>query len=252
MDKGKVSVIIPVYNAEKFLSQTIQSILNQTYENYEIILIDDCSTDNSKNIIEEFICKDSRIKLYELDNNSGAAVSRNKGLKVSEGQYIAFIDSDDLWKENKLEKQIKFMEQNNFGFTFTNYEMISENGEVLKASMKIPNKLDYKMLLKNTAIACSSVIIDRSIIGEFTMPNVRKGQDTATWLKILRHYQFAMLLDEVLGSYRLVENSISANKFGAIKRTWNTYRNIEKLSFIRASYYFLNYIFNAIVRRFFS
>lgn len=248
MNKPKVSVITPVYNAEKYLSETIESVLKQTYKSFEYLLIDDCSTDNSASIIKEFEEKDSRVRYIKLSENSGAAVARNRGLEEAKGRYIAFVDSDDKWYPEKLERQLDFMENNHKAFTYTNYEHITEEGEVL-SSPKLPDKLNYSGLLKNTAIACSTVVIDRQIIGDFRMPLVRKGQDTATWLQILRNHDYAYLVDEILNQYRGREGSLSSNKVGALKRTWNTYRNLEKLPLYKAVYYFSFYIWNAIKRR---
>lgn len=249
MSKPEVSVITPVYNAENFLSETIESVLSQTYKSFEYLLIDDCSTDNSASLIKEYAESDSRIKYIKLSENSGAAVARNTGLENAEGRYIAFIDSDDMWYPEKLEKQLKFMKENKKAFTYTKYERITEeNGEVIGAP-DFPKKLNYSGLLKNTAIACSTVVIDRQEIGDFRMPLVRKGQDTATWLKILKEHDYAYLLDEVLNQYRAREGSLSSDKFSALKRTWNTYRNIEQLPLYKALYYFSFYVGNAIKRR---
>lgn len=248
MNKPKVSVITPVYNAEKYLSETIESVLKQTYKSFEYLLIDDCSTDNSASIIKEFEEKDSRVRYIKLSENSGAAVARNRGLEEAKGRYIAFVDSDDKWYPEKLERQLDFMENNHKAFTYTNYEHITEEGEVL-SSPKLPDKLNYSGLLKNTAIACSTVVIDRQIIGDFRMPLVRKGQDTATWLQILRNHDYAYLVDEILNQYRGREGSLSSNKVGALKRTWNTYRNLEKLPLHKAIYYFSFYMLNAVKRR---
>ncbi len=248
MYNPKVSVITPVYNAEEFLSETIESVLNQTYENFEFLLIDDCSTDSSAEMIREFAEKDYRVKYIRLKENSGAAVARNKGLEKAQGRFIAFVDSDDKWYPQKLSKQLAFMEKNGKAFTYTKYERITEEGEVFGAP-SFPKRLNYSGLLKNTAIACSTVVIDREIIGDFRMPLVRKGQDTATWLKILKNHEYAYLVDEVLNQYRSREGSLSSDKFGALKRTWNTYRNIEKLPLHKAAYYFVFYIGNAIKRR---
>lgn len=246
--KPEVSVITPVYNAEDFLSETIESVLNQTYESFEYLLVDDCSTDNSASLIKEFAKKDSRIKYIKLPENSGAAVARNTGLEEAKGRFIAFVDSDDKWYPEKLERQLDFMVTNDKPFTYTNYEHISEEGEIL-SSPKLPEKLDYSGLLKNTAIACSTVVIDRKVIGDFRMPLVRKGQDTATWLKILRNHDYAYLVDDVLNQYRGREGSLSSNKLSALKRTWNTYRNLEKLPLHKALYYFVFYVGNAVKRR---
>lgn len=249
MQKDLVSIITPVYNAERFIEETILSIKEQQYELFELLLIDDHSTDNSLEIISKHSREDSRIKILQTPHNSGAAVARNVGLKNAKGQYVAFVDSDDKWKKNKLEEQIRTMKQNHYGFTYTNFEMVSEVNEVIKEKVVLPEKLNYSALLKNTAIACSTVIIDKAVFGDFRMPEVRKGQDTATWLMLLRSGESAYLVDKVLGSYRIVKGSISSNKIQALKRTWNTYRNLEKLPLPKAIYYFTCYSWNAFKRR---
>lgn len=243
-----VSIITPVYNAESFIADTIDSVINQTYKNFEMILVDDCSTDNSKLVIDKY-SSDSRIKYVKLSENSGAAVARNKGIELATGRYISFIDSDDVWHKDKVKKQICFMSDNNYGFTYTNFEFMDEKGELKKSSPKLPKKLNYAGLLKNTAIACSTVCIDRELVGDFRMPLVRKGQDTATWLQILRNYPAAYLLDEPLNRYRIRTGSLSDNKIQALKRTWNTYYRLEKLPFLKAVYYFCHYVINSILRR---
>lgn len=249
MIENLVSVITPVYNSEKYIEKTILSVLNQTYKNLEIILVDDCSSDNSKEIISHLQKNDERVKYVKLDKNSGAAVARNTGLGAANGQFIAFIDSDDIWKEEKLEQQLAFMKNKKASFTYTAYETLTEDGAVQNSHIHVPTKINYPSLLKNTAIACSTVIIDKKIVGDFRMPLVRKGQDTATWLQILKKIDYAYGYDKVLSSYRKVAGSISSNKIAALKRTWNTYYNIEKLPFLKAVYYFSFYTFNAIKKR---
>lgn len=249
MIENLVSVITPVYNSENYIEKTISSVLNQTYKNLEIILVDDCSTDRSKEVIKDIEKNDTRVKYVRLEKNSGAAVARNKGLETAKGQYVAFIDSDDVWKEAKLSKQLEFMKKQGAAFTYTAYETLTEEGNILNQHVHVPEKMDYSSLLKNTAIACSTVIIDKKVTGDFYMPLVRKGQDTATWLQLLKRIDYAYGYDEVLSSYRKVAGSISSNKIEALKRTWNTYYNIEKLPFYKAAYYFLFYTFNAIKKR---
>lgn len=249
MQRDLVSIITPVYNAERFINETVQSIIEQKYENFELLLIDDYSTDHSLAIMNSFAEVDSRIKVLQTPFNSGAAVARNVGLENARGQYVAFVDSDDKWKKNKLKEQIEAMKKNNYNFTYTNFEIVSETNELIKEKVDLPEKLDYRALLKNTAIACSTVVIDRSVFGDFKMPVVRKGQDTATWLMLLRDGETAHLVNKVLGSYRIVKGSISSNKLQALKRTWNTYRNLEKLPLHLAIYYFISYSWNAFKRR---
>ena len=249
MNEPLVSIITPVYNAERFLSDTIKSVQNQTYKNWEILLIDDCSKDNSAQIIKEFQKYDNRIKYIKLKKNSGASVSRNEGIRNAKGRFIAFVDSDDIWKPEKLEVQVKYMLENNLGFTFTSYRYMKEDGELTNKVAKAPSKINYNGLLKNTIIGCSTVVIDTDIVEYFEMPLVRRGQDTATWLQILRKEKYAYGIDKDLVDYRLVGESLSSNKIIALKRTWNTYRNVEKLGLIKSSYVFCFYVFNAIKKR---
>ena len=249
MNEPLVSIITPVYNAGRFLSDTIKSVQNQTYKNWEMLLVDDCSKDNSAQIIKEFQKYDDRIKYIKLEKNSGASVSRNTGIKNAKGRFIAFVDSDDIWKPEKLEVQVKYMLENNLGFTFTSYRYMKEDGELTNKVAKAPSKINYNGLLKNTIIGCSTVVIDTDIVEYFEMPLVRRGQDTATWLQILRKEKYAYGIDKDLVYYRLVGESLSSNKIIALKRTWNTYRNVEKLGLIKSAYVFCFYVFNAIKKR---
>ena len=249
MQDNLVSIITPIYNAECFISDTIKSVESQTYQKWEMILVDDCSSDSSKTVIEAYAKEDARIKCLALPENSGAAIARNKGILRARGRFIAFIDSDDQWDSEKLARQLAFMKENQASFTFTAYEMVNEKGERLNKIVKVPQTINYEQLLKNTIIGCSTVIIDRQMIGDFSMPLVRKGQDTATWLSILRADHVAHGLNEVLAQYRVVSGSISSSKISALKRTWHTYRKIEKLNLVKCTYVFIFYIFNALKKR---
>ena len=249
MSEYLVSIVTPVYNSEKFISETIDSIQNQTYKHWELILVDDCSSDNSYDIISEYIKYDKRIRYIKLEKNSGAAVSRNTGIKNARGRFIAFLDSDDIWLPEKLEKQLKYMLDKKIGFTFTSYRYMKEDGTKTNKVAKAPYKINYNGLLKNTIIGCSTVVLDRQIVGDFLMPLVRKGQDTATWLMILRNQKYAYGIEEILVDYRLVGNSLSSNKIKALKRTWNIYRSVEKINVFKSTYVFCFYVFNAIKKR---
>lgn len=246
-----VSIIVPVYNSEKFINDTIQTVKEQMYKNWELLLINDCSTDNSENIIKKYVKEDNRIKLINLEKNSGAAIARNTGIESAKGNYIAFLDADDLWKNEKLEKQIKFMEENNYDFTFTGYEFADESGNKLDKIVNVPRQLNYKQALKNTTIFTSTVIFNADNLGKdlISMPNVRRGQDTATWWKVLKTGIIAYGLNETLSLYRRSSNTLSSNKMKALKRTWNLYRNVEKLPLFTSLYNFCWYCFNAVKRR---
>ncbi|MGM0837625.1 MAG: teichuronic acid biosynthesis protein TuaG [Bacillota bacterium] len=248
-DEPLVSVITPVYNAAKFIGKSIESVMDQTYQNWEMILVDDMSTDQSIQIINEYMLKDQRIKLIQLTENSGAAVARNTALDAADGRYIAFLDSDDLWKPSKLEKQLAFMKENQYAFTFTAYELMDQDGTILDKTISMPDSIDYKGLLKNTIIGCLTVILDREQVGNVQMPNIRTRQDFALWLSILKKGHRAYAFHEPLSIYRIVEGSISSNKLQAAKRNWYVYRRIEKLNLIYASWCFVNYAYTAIKKR---
>lgn len=249
MNEDLVSIIVPVYNAEKYIQDTIKTVEEQTYENWELLLVNDCSNDKSEEIIKSQ--KNEKIKLINLEKNSGAAIARNTGIKNAKGKYIAFLDADDLWDKQKLEKQIKFMKENGYEFTFTGYEFADENGKGNGKVVNVPEKINYKQALKNTTIWTSTVIFNVDKLGKdlISMPNVRRGQDTATWWKVLKTGVIAYGLDECLSFYRRSNNTLSSNKIKALKRTWNLYRNVEKLSLFASLYNFCWYCFNAVKRR---
>jgi len=249
MNEYLVSIVTPVYNSARFISDTIDSIQSQTYKNWELLLIDDCSSDNSYEIIKSYMKDDNRIKYIKLEKNSGAAISRNTGIKNAKGRFIAFVDSDDLWKSRKLEVQVNYMLKHKIAFSFTSYRYIKEDGTSTNKIAKAPKKINYNGLLKNTIIGCSTVLIDKDIMGDFRMPLVRRGQDTATWLQLLKKEKYAYGIEDALVDYRLVGNSISSNKIKALKRTWNTYRNVENLGILKSCYVFCFYVFNAIKKR---
>lgn len=246
-----VSIIVPVYNSERFINDTIRTVQEQTYGNWELILVNDCSTDNSISIIEKYTKEDNRIKLINLECNSGAAIARNTGIEQATGRYIAFLDADDLWMKDKLEKQIEFMKKNECAFSFTDYEFADENGKKTGKIVNVPKELTYKQALKNTTIFTSTVIFNVEKLGKelISMPNVKRGQDTATWWKVLKQIDNAYGIDEVLSYYRRTNDSLSANKLKALKRTWNLYRNVEHLNIFYSFYNFGWYCFNAIKRR---
>jgi len=247
----KISIITPVYNSEKLIRETIECVLNQTYHNWELLLVDDCSLDNSAQIIKEYAEKDSRVKYIKLNENSGAAAARNSALKKSTGRFIAYLDADDLWKIEKLEKQVNFMLKNNYAFTCTDYEKITEDGNSLNKIIKIPEKVDYNLFLRNTIIQTVGVMVDTKITGKkiLVMPLIRRRQDAATWCQLLKNGYNCYRCPENLSYYRVVKNSLSSNKFKAVKMNWYWYRKIEKLPFWKTCFCFVGYAFNGIKKR---
>jgi teichuronic acid biosynthesis glycosyltransferase TuaG len=249
MNTPLVSIITPVYKAEEFIEETIQSVMKQTYSNWEMVLINDQSPDNSKEIILSLAAQDSRIRLVDLPENSGAAIARNTGIEAAHGEFIAFLDSDDLWHPQKLEKQIKFMLDNDYAFSFTAYELIDEDGDKMDKIVSVPQEINYHALLKNTIIGCLTVVLNRSKIGEIKMLNIRTRQDFVLWLDILKRGNTAYGINEPLAYYRKVEGSISSNKIKTAKRNWQVYRKIEKLSLGYSAWCFMNYAYNAVKKR---
>ena len=252
MKKQLVSIIIPVYNASKYLKETIATIEEQTYENWEAIFVDDCSNDNSKKIIENSIKKDKRIKLLTNNKNSGAAVTRNNGINYSNGEYICFLDADDKWDKRKLEKQIKFMNNLDCAFSYTAYQFCNVDCLPTGKKVSVPESITYKQALKNTTIWTSTVMFNMKKLTkeDIQMPNVKRGQDTATWWKVLRtKVSKAYGINEILSYYRRDVNTLSSNKLKALKRTWNLYRKVECLNIINSVYNFGWYCFNAVRRR---
>ena len=237
MDSIKASIITPLYNAEKYIETTIQSAQSQTYKNWEMIVVDDVSQDNGPKIVERYIKKDKRIKLIKLEKNGGGAVARNRAIKEAKGKYIAFLDSDDLWYPEKLEKQIKFMEENNYDFTYTHYEKIDEEGNKLNEIIKSKDKVDYKGLLKSNQIGCLTAMYNQENLGKIYMPLIRKRQDYALWLQILKKTKYGDCLKENLAQYRLVNGSVSSNKMNLIKFNWQIFREVEKINVFESIYY---------------
>jgi len=249
MMNSLVSIITPSYNSSKFMEDCINSVLYQTYTNWELIIVDDCSKDSSREIITEFSAKDKRIKAILLEKNIGAAEARNVAIRQSKGKYIAFLDSDDLWNPNKLEKQIDFMRKKDIAFSFSTYQLMSEDGKKLTNIIKAPKKMTYHSYLKNTIIGCLTVIIDREKIGDFKMPDLRSSHDMALWLLFMKKGFFAYGLDENLARYRIVLSSNTSNKMKSAKEVWDVYRKVEELNIVYSVICFVSYVFHAIKKR---
>lgn len=245
-----ISIITPSYNSSVFIKDTINSVISQTYENWEMIIVDDCSTDDSIFIIQELIKDEKRITLVELEKNIGAAMARNRALELAKGRYLAFLDSDDIWINTKLEKQLKFMQENLYPIVFTAYETIDENGNENNHIINTVKSLNMQQYLKNTIIGFSTSMIDTQMIKEkISFLNIRIRQDTNLWITILKNGYTAYGLNENLVKYRIHSNSISANKVKAAKQVWNLYYNIHHFGFFKSIYYFTFYAFNAVKKR---
>jgi len=243
-----VSVITPAYNCSDYIEECIESVLNQTYQNWEMIIVNDKSTDNTQSIIESYVKKDSRIKLYNQEKNSGAAFARNKALELSQGRLIAFLDSDDAWKVSKLERQLEFMFKNKYGFTFTSYEIMSDKPLDKKKIFNVPEKITYNQYLKNTIIGNLTVVMDKELIGDIRV-EVGYLEDVLTWMKYLKQGHIAYGLNENLAMYRVAENSVSSNKFRNAMRYFWCLREKQKLSIVQCIYCQIGYMYNATKKR---
>lgn len=247
---SKFSVIMPAYNAAKFIKESIESVLSQSYGNWELIVINDASTDNTKEIVNSYTLKDKRVKLINLERNKGIANARNIGIQHVTGRYVSFLDSDDLWKNEKLEKQKKFMEKNNVVFCYTEFELIDEVGKLLNQKRVVPESLEYKELLKVNHIGCLTVTIDLRTIKKVEMPYI-KHEDYATWLRILKDYNIkAYGLKESLAYYRKTSTSTSANKLLTLKWTWDIYSNFLGYGKFKAIFLMCSFIINTIKKNF--
>ena len=237
MKEGLVSIIMPTYNCAKFIGETIESIQAQTYSSWELIIIDDCSIDNTKEVVERYVESDKRITYNCLEKNSGAAMARTTAMNLANGEYMAFCDSDDIWTSNKLEKQLKFMKKSNYAFTCTAYEQIDENSNSLDKIIKPKERCDYNRLLLDCPVGNSTVMYNVKKMGKFEVPNIRKRNDDALWLQMLKKEKYIYGMPEVLMKYRIRKNSISSNKFKVIKYHWILYRDVEHLSIFRSLFH---------------
>ena len=244
-----VSIITPSYNSSRFINECVNSVLGQTYTNWELIIVDDASNDNSRELISNIAARDNRIKFVFLTKNIGVAGSRNIALEKSKGRYIAFLDSDDVWKKEKLTMQIHFMQSHDVSFSFSSYEPMSENGIEIFKEIKAPFKIDYNTLLKNTIIGCLTVVLDKDKIGDFKVPNLKTSQDLALWLSIMKDGVIAYGIKQSLAYYRIVGKSNTSNKFKVFVGIWKVYRNEEGLGYMKSIWCFLNYAFNAVKKR---
>jgi teichuronic acid biosynthesis glycosyltransferase TuaG len=236
MENYLVSIITPLYNSEKFVKDTIESVLNQTFPYWEMIIVDDNSTDKSVEIVEKFLKKDKRIKLIKLPKKSGPAIARNVGIENAQGRFIAFLDSDDMWKPKKLETQVNFMLSKDVAFSFTAYDIIDEASNYI-STISVPEKVNYKSLLKRNVIGCLTAMYDTLKLGKIFMPNIEKRQDYGLWLRILKQIKEGYGLNQSLAIYRLRSNSISRKKIPLLKYHYKLLRHYENLSLSKTLYY---------------
>lgn len=257
MNSLKVSIITPLFNSERFIGEAIDSVISQTYTNWEMIIVDDCSVDDSVNIVKKYQLKENRIKLFFLSKNSGSAVARNKAIEESSGTIIAFLDSDDIWLPNKLERHVNFMIDNDASFSHTSYGFIDETGNTISKTYRVSNyPIRYKDLLKRAEISCLTAMYNVEKLGKVFMPNLRRKQDYGLWLTILKGGVTSIPLDEELAFYRQVKGSATNNKRKLIfKHIVFLYKH-QNLNLFKTTYYFFWYAANGIkkyyINRFFN
>lgn len=241
-----VSIITPAYNAQKFIESTIESVILQSYRNWEhLIVIDRNSTDKTLEIVQKFALRDTRTRVLSPRDISGAAANRNEALSQAKGEYIAFLDADDLWHSEKLKKQIGFMISNGVEFSFTAFSWLKEDGAKFGRIRSVQPRVSRTDLLKNNSIACLTAAFKRERFLDLRFQE-RGWEDLAFWLQILKRIPFAYSVNEPLAYYRIVKGSRSNNKFFALRLRWQTYRQVENFSLVKSLYYFAHYAFNSI------
>jgi teichuronic acid biosynthesis glycosyltransferase TuaG len=242
-----VSIITPAFNSARYVDATISSVRAQSYENWEMLIVDDCSSDNTVEIVERASALDPRVRLIRQLHNGGPAAARNSALMAARGRWIAFLDSDDLWLPQKLELQLAFQLSHSAKITFTAFRRISADGQTTGRLINIPDRVSYQQLLGNTVIATSTVIIDREIAGEFRM-KATYYDDFGCWLDMLRGGDAALGLQYDLMRYRVVSQSVSRNKRNSARQVWRTYRTVEGIGLLRAAWHFVNYAVNGYLK----
>jgi len=252
MSEEQISIIVPVYNAVRFIRETMDCVVAQTYPHWELLLVEDGSSDGTVEEIEKYIAEkcETRIRLIKQPANMGAAKARNRGLKEAKGRFIAYLDADDLWVPEKLEKELAFQQEKKAAFVFTGYEFADEHGNGTGKIVHVPEVLTYKRALSNTTIFTTTVMFDREKIATelLEMPDI-KSEDTALWWKVLRNGYTAYGLNENLARYRRAGKSLSSNKLEAVRRIWNLYRKAEGLGVFRSVWHFCFWAVRAVMRR---
>lgn len=243
-----VSIVMPCYNSEYTISRAIDSVLSQSYVYWELIIINDCSSDKSVSIIKEYTEKDKRIKLLENDVNLGVSHSRNIGIKLASGDYLTFLDSDDYWEINKLDLQVLFLLNNNKHICYTYYTTVNENEFIIKNIKRLPSEVNYNKLLKGNPIGMSTSMLDMRVVGKNYFEKVGH-EDYLFWLSILKKGFNAYCLKEFLVYYTVSRNSLSGNKIKAIGFTWKIYRESLRFSFIKSLYYFSVHILSVFYKK---
>ena len=237
-----VTVVTPCYNAAALIGQTIDSVLAQSYSNWEMVIVDDCSTDSSLDIIEGYTRKDARIKYFKTDRAYGSpTIPRNIGIDNAHGEIIAFLDADDIWLPNKLREQVQFLHDNNYDFVYSNYEKIDTIGKRSHRQVMMPARSGFWDVLETCTIPCLTVLLTKDIIGNTRFQSIPK-EDFVFWLEILKKNVYAYNTGKVHALYREQQNSRSSNKFAMIRNQWYILRNVEGVKPVVATYFMMKYL----------
>ncbi|MBA4154639.1 glycosyltransferase family 2 protein [Flavobacterium sp.] len=237
-----VSIITPTYNSAKYIAETILSVQNQTYSTWEMIIVDDGSVDETENIIKSISAHDKRIQFIKLNQNSGPAIARNKGIEKAQGDYMTFLDADDIWFPGFIENSIRTIEETGIHFVFSSYKRSNEELEFVYSDFIVPQKVTYSDILKTNSISCLTAFIDIKSLSKKTMPIIRKRQDMGLWLSYLKEIPFAYGIQETQAIYRIRQNSLSRKKSDLIKYQWQFYREVEKLTVLQSMYYMTHWM----------
>jgi teichuronic acid biosynthesis glycosyltransferase TuaG len=243
-----VSIITPSFNSAKFIAETIQSVQHQTHQNWEMIIVDDGSFDETEHIVRSIIEKDERIQFYKLTQNSGPAVARNTGIEKASGKYMTFIDADDIWFPTFIENSITTIDETGIPFVFSSYKRANEQLEFVYSDFIVPHKVSYSDILKSNSISCLTAFVEIQKLGKKYMPLIRKRQDMGLWLNYLKLVPFAHGIQETQAIYRIRENSLSRKKSDLIKYQWQFYRNVEKLNIFQSLYYMSHWMYRGFMK----
>lgn len=243
-----VSIITPTYNSAKYIAATINSVQQQTHTNWEMIIVDDGSNDETEAIVLSICKEDSRIQFYKLNKNSGPAIARNFAIDKAKGKYITFLDADDIWFANFIENSIKAIHKTGVPFVFSSYKRSNENLEFVYSDFIVPEKVSYTDILKSNSISCLTAFINVDLLGKKYMPIIHKRQDMGLWLQYLKEIPYAYGIAEPQAIYRIRENSLSRKKSNLLKYQWQFYRNVEKLNVFQSVYYMIHWMYRGFLK----
>ncbi|WP_333693475.1 glycosyltransferase family 2 protein [Flavobacterium sp.] len=243
-----VSIVTPTYNSEQFIAETILSVQNQSYTHWELLIVDDGSQDKTADLVKELQKNDSRIKFFQLEKNSGPAVARNTGIEQAQGQYLTFIDADDIWFPDFMANSIQTIQKTGIPFVFSSYRRADENLNFVYSDFIVPQSVTYSDILKSNSISCLTAFLDIQKLGKKYMPLIRKRQDMGLWLQYLKAVPFAYGIQQPQAIYRIRKNSLSRKKTDLIKYQWQFYREVENLSVFQSLYYLMHWAYRGFLK----